>query len=182
MECTRSLLEPLALGRRASFWCHPYRRVVPEVMQHHFSVVGQSLVFSSLPCFCTFYRTIPTCGSFLQEIVYSYSLCFSFTQQQAHRELQQYFLVILMSAYTINWKDATTCTVASQLCSYQKVRQFFLSRDYFHSKQAGLDSGCANFNLSLKSFFSNHFFVRNDIFLLASQKYIYRYNEQVYHA
>ena len=29
---------------------------------HHFFIVGQSSCVSFLPCFCTFYRFIPTCG------------------------------------------------------------------------------------------------------------------------
>ena len=64
------------------------------VFQSFFTMIflqqGSLLVFSSLPCFCTFYRLIPTCGSLFQIFSYPQFIFSFFGAQQTRKEVQQY--------------------------------------------------------------------------------------------
>ena len=73
---TRSLQKNCGKERRTLL----YRKIerlgdqATDVVQSFFTRIllqqGSLLVFSSLPCSCTFHRNIPTCGSFFQKKFY----------------------------------------------------------------------------------------------------------------
>ena len=53
-----------------------------------------SPVFSSLTCFCTLHRPIPTCSQFLQKKNFTSSLCSFFAVwQQTHKEVRQHLVL-----------------------------------------------------------------------------------------
>ena len=90
------------------------------ILFHHFLQQGSLLVFASLLYFCTFYRSIPTCGRFYRNflllvtfvffLLFGSKLTVAYQLMHTHytyQQVQQYFLLILILAYMYNCKDTT---------------------------------------------------------------------------